>query len=172
MEAALRPYFKLGRNADVLLSDYDARVLRSSRRTTAAREFANGRSMLERLVALDRPQPDPTRVLLGKVQTSVLGHGLTMGVDWARQTDSGWVIRQWLSDDEIRRTDHVKLYAAATALHFAARPDGGPVDRVEIWLLRFVGRVAGWPTSLLDRMTSSLASRLDEIAAGASGQAA
>jgi hypothetical protein len=172
MNAALKRYFSKGRDPAVLLGDYDERVARSKRRLTAASEFANGRAMLARFAALDRSQTDPTRVLIGPMRATVLSHGITMSADLAYQTPEGWIIRQLLTDDEIRRIEHLRMFATATALHFEARPDGGPVDRVELWLLRFDGRVAGWPRSLLQRVTPILERRMDEMAIGASGQAA
>jgi hypothetical protein len=172
IEASLRRYFDGGRDPDRLLADYSDRTARSKRRDTAASEIANGRRMLERFVELDRSQPDPTRVLLKPIRAPVCGHWVTMGVDVAYQTLEGWVLRQLLTDDEIRRTEHVRWYAAATALHFEGHPDGGDVARVEVWMLRLERGVVGWPGSLLGRLTSSLATRMDEIAAGAFGQAA
>lgn len=172
IEASLRCYFDAGRDRDRLLADYADRTKRSKRRDSAASEIANGRMMLERFAELDRSQADPTRVFLKPTRATVMGHGVTMGIDVAYQTPEGWVLRHILTDDEIRRTEHVRLYAAATALHFEGRPDGGDVARVEVWMLRVERGVAGWPRALLGRLTSSLATRLDEIAAGASGQAA
>jgi hypothetical protein len=172
MNAALKRYFSKGRELTELLGDYDERVARSKRRLTAASEFANGRAMLERFAGLDRTQADPTRVLMAPARAPVLGHGVTMGADLAYQTPDGWIVRQLLTDDEIRRIEHLRMFATATALHFEARPDGGQVDRVELWMLRFDGRVAGWPRSLLQRVTPILERRMDEMAIGASGQAA
>jgi hypothetical protein len=172
IEASLRRYFDAGRDRDRLFADYADRTDRSKRRDSAASEIANGRMMLGRFAELDRSQADPTRVLLEPARVAVLGHRIKMGIDVAYQTPEGWVIRHVLTDDEIRRTEHVRLYATATALHFEGRPDGGDVARVEVWMLRFERGVAGWPRFLLDRLTSSLATRMDEIAAGASGQVA
>lgn len=146
--------------------------IRSKRRDSAAGEIANGRMMLRRFAELDRAQADPTRVFLKPTRVAVMGHGITMGIDVAYKTPEGWVIRHILTDDEIRRIEHVRLYATATALHFEGRPDGGDVARVEVWMVRFERGVAGWPRRLLGRLTSSLATRMDEIAAGASEQAA
>lgn len=117
IEASLRRYFDGGRDPNRLLADYLDRTARAKRRETAASEIANGRRMLERFAELDRSQPDPTRVLLKPISVPVCGHGVTMGIDVAYQTLEGWVLRQVLTDDEIRRTEHVRLYAAATALH-------------------------------------------------------
>lgn len=172
IEASLRCYFDAGRDRDRLFGDYTDRTNRSKRRDSAASEIANGRMMLGRFADLDRSQADPTRVFLKPTRVTVMGHGITLGIDVAYQTPEGWVIRHILTDDEIRRIEHVRLYATATALHFEGRPDGGDVARVEVWMLRFERGVAGWPRSLLGRLTSSLATRMDEIAAGASGQAA
>lgn len=95
-----------------------------------------------------------------------------MGADLAYETDMGWIIRQLLTDDEIRRIDHLRMYAAATALHFEASSGQERVARVELWMLRYDGRIAGWPRTLLDRNTPALGRRMDEMAIGASGQVA
>jgi hypothetical protein len=172
IEASLRCYFDTGRDQERLFADYADLTNRSKRRDSAASEIANGRMMLKRFTERDRSQADPTRVLLKPARVTVMGHGITMGIDVAYQTPEGWVIRHILTDDEIRRIEHVRLFAAATALHFKGRPDGGDVARVEVRMLRFERGVAGWPTSLLVRLTSNLATRMDEIGARASGQAA
>jgi hypothetical protein len=64
-----------------------------------------------------------------------------MGIDVAYQTPEGWVLRQLLTDDEIRRVEHLRLYAAATALHLkgvwtAAKSRAsrcGPCVLTDVW---------------------------------------
>ena len=172
MDASIGRYFKKDRTVEGFFADYDDRTSKSKRRETAASEIMNGRKMLSRFAALDRPQPDPSRVQMRSTRVEVLGHGLIMGVDLAYETSTGWILRHLITDDEIRRPEHLRLYATAAALHFEGRPDGGRVARVEVWLLRYDGRVAGWPRSLLETSTPRLATRLAEIAKGASGQVA
>jgi hypothetical protein len=172
MDASLRRYFERQRHPDVLFADYDCRTGRAKRNDTAATEIANGRRMLAHFVALDQSQPDPDRVQMKPAAVTVLGQGVVMGVDLAYETPTGWVLRHLITDDEIRRAEHLRLYATAAALHFEGRPDGGHVARVELWLLRHEGRVEGWPRSLLEKSIPSLAVRLSEIARGASGQVA
>jgi hypothetical protein len=168
----LRRYFDAGRDMDRLLADYLERTGRLKRRDTARTEIENGRIMLVRFAELDRSEADPTYFLREATPVTVLGHEITMGIDVAYQVPEGWVLRHLLTDDEIRRIDHLRLYAAATALHFEGRPDGGEVSRVEVWMLRFERGIAGWPRSLLGRVMSSLETRMAEIAAGGSSQAA
>jgi hypothetical protein len=167
----MRRYFAADRDPVRLLADYLERTSRSMRHETAASEIANGRRMLERFLELERPLREPTLVLGRPQPVMVLGHWLTMGFDLAYRTPEGWDLRHILSDDEIRRAEHLRLYAAAAATHFEGRSDGGPVARVEIWALRLQPGVAGWPRSLLAGMTPDLERRLAEMAAGASGQA-
>lgn len=172
MDASIGRYFKKDRTVEVLLADYDDRTSRSKRRETAASEITNGREMLGRFAALDRLQPDPNRVQMRPTRVEVLGHGLIMGVDLAYETSAGWILRHLITDDEIRRPEHLRLYATAAALHFEGRSEGGRAVRVEVWLLRYDGGVDGWPRSLLERSIPALATRLAEIARGASGQVA
>jgi hypothetical protein len=172
MDASIARYFKKDRAVEVLLADYDDRTGRSERRETAASEIMNGRKMLRRFAALDRLQAVPSRVQMRPTRVEVLGHGLIMGVDLAYETSTGWILRHLITDDEIHRSEHLRLYATAAALHFEGRSDGGDVARVEIWLLRYDGRVAGWPRSLIETSIPRLATRLAEIARGASGQVA
>jgi hypothetical protein len=172
IDASLRRYFDGHRSVDVLLADYEDRTKGSKRHESAASEIANGRKMLVRFADMDKTQPDPTRVQMRRERVEVLGHGLTMGVDVAYQTSAGWIIRHLITDDEIRLTEHMRLYATAAALHFEGRSDGGPVSGVEVWLLRHDRRVAGWPRSLIEKRVENLALRLDEIARGAAGRAA
>ncbi len=172
MDASLRRYFERQRDPSVLLADYERRTAESKRRESAASEIANGRKMLERFLALDQPQVDPTRFQMKPVQVELSGHRVLMGADVAYQTLDGWIVRHLITDEEIRQIDHLRLYATAAALHFEGRPDGGPVAAVEIWLLRYDRRVVGWPRSILQLWVPRLAVRLDEIARGASSQAA
>ena len=128
--------------------------------------------MLKRFVALGMATPDPRRVQMRPTRVELFGHGITMGADLAYETLTGWDVRLLITDDEICRPEHLRLYATAVALHCEGRPDGGRVTRVDVWLLRYEGRVAGWPRSLLETSAPRLATRLAEIATGAAGQAA
>lgn len=172
LEASLRRYFDSGRDAAVLLADFQKRTQGWKRRDAAASEIANALRMLERFAVLDRRWPNPTRVLMKPVKADVLGHVLSMGADLLYELPEGWMVRQILTDLEIRRTEHMRMTGAASAIHFEGRVYGGPVSRVEICHLRFDDRVVGWPRSLLERTSATLATRLDEIAAGVSNQAA
>ena len=172
MNASIRRYEDQGRVVEVLLNDYDRRTSCAKRRDTAASEIANGRIMLARFASLDLGEPAPSRIQMKPVAVDALGIRISMGVDLAYQTPDGWVVRHLLTDSEITRLGHLRLYATAAALHFEGRPDGGRVVRVELWLLRYQDRVVGWPRSLPEASIPSLAARLDEIARGAAGQAA
>ena len=172
MEASLRRYFERQRDPSVLLADYDHRIAASKRRESAASEIANGRKMLERFLTLDQSQVDPTRFLMKPVRVEMFGHRVIMGVDVAYETQDGWIVRHLITDEEIRQIDHWRLYATAAALHFEERPDGGPIAAVQLWLLRYDRRVVGGPRAILARWVPRLAVRFDEIARGASGQAA
>jgi hypothetical protein len=176
IDAAIRRYTKKGGDVGILIGYYNERTGKSKRKDTAATEIANGRRMLERFAELDRDQPPPSRIQSAPVPVSVLGHRLTMGVDMVYDGEGGARLLILMTDREIRRTEHLRLYATAAALHFEGRPDGGRVDRVDIWLLtsaQVPGRgVIGWQRSILERQIPALTMRLGEIARGAEGQAA
>jgi hypothetical protein len=176
IDAAIRRYIKKARDVGVLIGYYDDRTGRSKRKETATTEIANGRRMLERFAELERDQAPPSRIQLASVPVNVIGHRLTMGVDLVYDREGGARMVILMTDREIRRTEHLRLYASAAALHYEGRPDGGPVDRVDIWVLtsaQVPGRgVIGWQRSILERQIPALTTRLDEIAHGAEGHAA
>jgi hypothetical protein len=172
MDAAIRRYYGAKRDEATLVRDYDARTGRSSRREAAATEIANGRHMLERFMDLERGRPDPTRIQVDRTRVEIFGHGLIMGVDLAYETPRGWNLVALITDDEIRRPEHLQLYATALALHWEVRPDGGRVASVELWLLRGNRGALVWPRAMLERTVPALRVRLAEIERGAPGQAA
>jgi hypothetical protein len=172
MDASIRRYQGGGRQAAVLLGDYAERTGRAKRRETAASEIKNGKTMLERFARLDADEPAPSRFQLRPVPVDVLGTLVSMGGDLVYETAEGYVIRQLITDSEITRPEHLQLYATAAALHFEARPGGGPVSRVDLWLLRYEDRTATWSRSSVEATVPRLAIRLEEIARGAEGQAA
>ncbi len=98
--------------------------------------------MLEEFARLDAKQGDPTRIQIAPARVELFGIGITMGVDLAYSDPSGWLLRLLLTDSEIVRVEHLRLYAMAAALNFEGRADGGPVASVELWLLRFNDRVS------------------------------
>ena len=128
--------------------------------------------MLERFAKLDADEPAPSRYQVRPVPVAVLGTLITMGADLVYETPEGHVIRQLITDSEITRPEHLRLYATAVALHFEGRPGGGPVSRIDLWLLRYDDRTVRWPRSILEATIPRLAVRLEEIARGGAGQAA
>lgn len=172
IDASIRRYQAGGRKADVLMADYAERTGRAKRRDTAASEIANGKTMLERFARLDADEPTPTRFQLPRTPVDVLGTVTSMGADLVYETDEGFVIRQLITDMEITRPEHLGLYATAVALHFEGRPGGGPVSRVDLWLLRYENRTLTWSRATLEATVPRLAIRLEEIARGAEGRAA
>jgi hypothetical protein len=172
MDAAIRRYYGAKRDEATLFTNYDARTSRSSRHITAATEIANGRRMLERFADLERGRPDPTRTQVDRTRVEIFGHGLIMGVDLAYETPRGWNLVALLTDDEIRRPEHLELYATALALHWEGRSDGGRAASVELWLVRGNRGALAWPRAVLERTVPALRVRLTEIEQGAPGQAA
>ena len=172
MDASIRRYFGDRRKEATLFADYDDRTGRSKRHESAATEIAHGRHMLERFAALDREQPDPTIVQAPRARVEIFGHTLVLDMDLAYRTPHGWNLVSILTDDEIRRPEHLQLYATALALHWERRPDGGPVASVELWLLKGNRGSLTWPRAVLRRSVKDLHVRLDDIARGAPGQAA
>jgi hypothetical protein len=128
--------------------------------------------MLERFAALDEAQSAPTLVGLRQVAVVVLGMRVAMGVDLAYKSDVGWHLRHLITDHEITRSEHLRLYATASALHFEGRSSGGPVTSVDVWMLPYDDRRLLWDRETLGDTVGRLAARLDEIARGAAGQAA
>jgi hypothetical protein len=172
IDASIRRYEDGGRKPAVLMADYAERTGRAKRRDTAASEISNGRRMLERFAKLDADEPAPSRYQVRPVPVAVLGTLITMGADLVYETPEGHVIRQLITDSEITRPEHLRLYATAVALHFEGRPGGGPVSRIDLWLLRYDDRTVRWPRSILEATIPRLAVRLEEIARGGAGQAA
>lgn len=172
IDASIRRYEEGGRKPAVLMADYAERTGRAKRRDTAASQVANGKRMLERFAKLDAEEPAPSRYLVRPAPANVLGTVISMGADLVYETEEGCVIRQLITDAEITRTQHLRLFATAVALHYEARPGGCSVSRVELWLLRYERRTLTWSRSVLEATVSRLATRLDEIARGAEGQAA
>jgi hypothetical protein len=154
------------------MADYAERTGRAKRRDTAVSEINNGKVMLERFARLDADEPAPSRFQLKPMPVDVLDTVISMGADLVYETPEGYVIRQLITDSEITRPEHLRLYATAVALHFEARPAGGPVSRVDLWLLRYEDRTVTWTRSALEATVPRLAVRLQEIARGAAGQAA
>jgi hypothetical protein len=172
IDASIRRYEQGGRKPAVLMADYAERTGRAKRRETAASEINNGKKMLERFARLDADEPAPSRVQLRPAPADVLGTVISMGADLVYETTEGHVIRQLITDSEITRPEHLRLYATAVALHFEARPGGGSVSRIDLWLLRYDDRTVTWPRSILEATVPRLAVRLEEIARGAEWQAA
>ncbi len=172
IDASIKRYEQGGRRPDTLMADYAERTARAKRRVTAASEIANGKKMLERFARLDAEAPAPSRFQLRPTPVDVLGTVISMGADLVYETSDGHVIRQLITDSEIIRPEHLRLYATAVALHFEGRPGGGPVSRVDLWLLRYEERTMAWMRSDLDAVLPRLAARLEEIARGAEGKAA
>jgi hypothetical protein len=172
IDASIGEYFRGGRDPDILLAAYERRTGKSKRRESAATEIANGRTMLERFLVLDHHKDDPSRFHLRPEFVEVLGHRIKMGVDMAYDTPAGAALALVITDEELRRTEHLRLFATAAMVHFQDRPDGGRVAQVEVWLLKWDQRLVRWPRQLLENSIPRLADRLEEIARGASGRAA
>ena len=132
----------------------------------------NGKKLLERFVRLDVDEPPPSRFQLRPTPVTILGTVISMGADLVYETSGEFVIRHLITDSEITRPDHLRLYGTALALHFEARPGGGPVSRVDLWLLRYENRAVTWTRTILEATAPRLAVRLDEIVRGAEGHAA
>lgn len=172
IDASIREYFRGGRDASILFAAYDRRTGKSKRHESAATEIANGRMMLGRFLVLDQHKDDPTRIQLRPEFVEVLGHRIKMGVDLVYDTPAGASLVLVITDEEITRTEHLRLFATAAMLHFEGRPGGGPVTQVEVWLLRWDQRLVRWPRQLLENSIPRLADRLEQISRGASGRAA
>ena len=172
ISASIRRYVARGRDPRVLIEDYDARTSRAKRRETAASEIANGRLMLARFATLDQNEPMPTLVGVRPMPVDVLGTAISMGFDLAYRSDDGWHLRHLITDREITRSEHLLLYATASALQFEGRIDGGPVTGVDVWMLRHDDRRLMWDRQSLAEAVGRLAVRLEEINRGAADQAA
>lgn len=99
----------------------------------------------------------------------MLAHETGLGYDVMCGDAGGVVIRQLLTDSDIRRDAHLRLYAAACLLHYEA--GGGHVERVDVWRLPF-GKEFSWPRWVLVRLAPALRVRMDEIAQALSEEAA
>lgn len=161
IEAALRRYFAAGRDVAVLLADYDRRWARAERRESAASAFRAGRLMAERFAMLDRASGVPEMAFVPALTRPMLGHHVRLGYDLVYRSDEGLILRQLLTDGDITRPEHLKLYAVASLLHFEA--GGAELAGVEIWQLRF-HKEFGWPRWLLARQAPTLRERCDEVA--------
>jgi hypothetical protein len=162
LEAALRAYFRSGRAPGALLEDFDRRWSKAKRRDTAHVTFSNGRRMAEWFLALDAKATDPLRALDHVSEQMVLGHRLLLSHDLLSQAPEGLILRQLLTDEDIRRDEHLRLYAVACLLHFEA---GSPLPlaRVDVWQLR-ARKQFTWPRFLLLRQAAVLGGRLDSVA--------
>jgi hypothetical protein len=160
-EASLRAHLNGGRNPGAMLADYDKRWSKAERRETAYSAFAAGRLMAERFLALDARSAAPLMSLQKPGERVVLNHLVRLNHDLVYGTESGLVLRQLLTDSDLRRSEHLRLYAVASLLHFEAA--GAPLAAVEVWQLRFRKQFT-WPRFLLLRLQSSLALQLDLVA--------
>jgi hypothetical protein len=170
--AALRHYFASDRDPAKLLADYDKRTSESKRKVKPVTEIANGRRMLLNFVALDEDQPPPTKYLMPAVRVKLFRIGVTMSVDIAIESSDGWVLRQVITDQELVRPEQLRLYATAVAMHFEGRPDGGPVARVDLLLVRRAGRMVTWNRAFLRTSEPRLATRCEQIRSGGADVAA
>lgn len=109
------------------MADYAERTGRAKRRETAASEINNGKKMLERFARLDADEPAPSRFQLRPMPAEVLGTMVSMGADLVYQTPEGHVVRQLITDSEITRPEHLRLYATAVARSTSRHdPGAGP----------------------------------------------
>lgn len=162
IRAEINGYFASGRTRS-LPESFDARVSKWKRRETAATEIANARRMLERFQAFERDEGNPTEFGIAKSAIRIFGLDLELGVDVAYETSAGWVLRQFLVDDEIVRLAQIRLYALATAIHFEARRPGAKVARVEVWDLRRDNVRPGWERRWLEGYVPDLQRRFEAI---------
>ena len=161
-DAALRVHFRAGREVGAMVAEFDCRWSKAKRRESAAATFANGRRMVEQFVVLDAGSPDPLRVLEPPRTEQILGHDLRLTHDLVYGALEGLVLRQLLTDSDMWRVEHLRLYALACLLHFEAS-SVAPLARVEIWQLR-MRKTLSWPRFLLLRQGPLLAERLDTVA--------
>lgn len=172
IEASLRVYFEGTRDGAALLREFAERTSKWKRRDTATAEIANATKMLEQFAEWDKSQPEPESVFHKAVGADVLGHEITMGHALVHTLPSGAVLlRQLLTDDTHGRSEDRRLYATASLLHFQAVNPTRPVERVDVWHLRFGSRLS-WPDSLLLRQAPELQRRLRLVERGLADAAA
>jgi len=161
-DAALRTHFRAGRGPGALLDDFDRRWSKAKRRDSASATLNNGRRMAERFLALDAKAGDPLRALDPVTEQTVLGHQLRLPHDLVYEAPEGLILRQLLTDHDIRRDEHLRLYALACLAHFEAG-SGLLLASVDVWQLR-VRKQCSWPRFLLLRQSAVLGERLDSVA--------
>jgi hypothetical protein len=168
--AALRGHFLANRRPGAMLAEFDKRRDRAERQESAAAQYAMGRRMVERFADRDRRSGSPVDMLVPATEQAVLGHVVRLGYDVIYGAPEGLILRQLLTDADIRRPEHLRLFATASLLHVEASL-GREVAAVEIWQLRF-HRYFHWPRWMLLRQMQALGVKLDEVARGLGQDAA
>lgn len=169
--AAVGSYFRDGRDPSRAKSELEMRTDKAKRREQLASQIINTRAMLDLFLAWDRGEPDPTRFRATPVLATVLGWNMRIGHDLVYETAEGLRLRQLLTDDAIRRGEHLRLFAVASLLHFEAGSPDLRLATVEVWHLRANRRML-WPRQLLLRLVPDLRTRLDQVAAALADNAA
>jgi hypothetical protein len=172
IERAIGDYFAGGRDGRKLVDDFLERTSTWKSASSRASSIANAAAMLGRFADLDQDQPAPERWFLPAVPIEMWSHRLILGADLVYREDDGIRVRQLLTDTDMTRTEHLRLFASLTARHVEARPDAERVVRVDAWRLRRNGKVLTYDRAFLVRFEPALATALRTVAAAFGEQAA
>jgi hypothetical protein len=162
VKAAIRQYFRKGRDADSALNAYDRAVAKAKRRQKLATQFAKGRAMLELFLEWDAAQPAPRSYPLAAHPADVLGWSVRLSHDVIDATPDGPQLRLVVTDTGVSSSMDIRLLAVAALLHYAAVHPATTLKSIAVWHLRAKKRFV-WPCDLLLNLKPDLASKLNAV---------
>jgi hypothetical protein len=161
--AVLRAYFRSGRQPEGARADYVERVAKSKRREKLATQFGKGQQMLEVFLMWDSTEPTPEAFFIPPRPADVAGWSLRLGHDLLYAGPEGKKLRQVMTDSAIVRSEHFRLFAVASVLHWERLNPNVKLAAVEVWSIRAQKRFT-WPRGLLLGLVPELSKRLALVA--------
>jgi hypothetical protein len=163
VKAAIRRYFRKGRDASFALNAYDVAVAKADRRDKLATQFAKGRDMLELFLEWDATQPAPASYPLSTQAANLLGWSVRLSHDVIDMTPGGPQLRVVVTETGVTRSEDIRLLAVAALMHYESVNPIPPLRSVAVWHLRAKKRFT-WPRDLLLKLKPDLASKLRDVA--------
>ena len=164
MEAAIREYYRLGKDVATLWATFDQKV--QQRPMTPRRESnaAGAVRLLDQFIAWDAADPDmPADTFPPIRDVSIGGHLIAVRRDLIYVDGNGYRVRQLWSDHRLRPEHPAAIQmAAAVLLSVDADLGDGSTTEVDVWGLRHRAQ-RSWTRGQLAAELASLRSRLDAV---------
>jgi hypothetical protein len=162
VKAAIRRYFREGRDASSALKGYDSAVAKAKRREKLATQFAKGRAMLELFLEWDAAQPAPASYPFSTQAADVLGWSVRLSHDVIETTPDGIQLRLVVTDTGVTSSEDIRLLAVAALLHYEKVNPTTELRSIAVWHLRAKKRFV-WSRGLLLNLRPALASKLTAV---------